>query len=73
MRKSIKGLTILFIVSIIFVAATFVPSVNAAAYDRFRLVDSWTSGSTRTCLYENVRKEQKTKSISKGQTCHSVY
>lgn len=73
MRKSIKGLTILFIVSIMLVAATFVPSVNAAAYDRFRLVDSWTSGNTRTCLYENVRKEQKTKSISKGRTCPSVY
>jgi hypothetical protein len=73
MRKSIKGLTILFVIGIILVAATFVPSVNAAAYDRFRLVDSWVSGNTRTCLYENVRKEQKTKSISKGRTCPSAY
>lgn len=73
MRKSIKGLTILFIASIILVAATFVPSVNAAAYDRYRLVDSWTSGNTRTCLYTNVRKEQKTKSVSKGRKCPSTY
>lgn len=73
MKSKIKGWTMLVFIGIILVVATLVPSVSAAAYDRFRLVDSWVSGNTRTCLYENVRKEQKTKSISKGRTCPSVY
>lgn len=73
MRKSIKGLTIFIIVSIILIAATFVPSVNAAAYDRYRLVDSWTSGSYKTCLYRNTKGQTKSTSISKGRMCSKVY
>lgn len=68
-----KGLALLFVVSTFLVAMCFAPSIHAEAYDRYRLVDSWVSGSTKTCLYQNVRKEQRTKSVSKGRSCPSVY
>ena len=69
-----KGLVLLFVVSTFLIAMCFAPSIHAKeAYDRFKLVDSWVSGNTKTCLYMNVRKEQRTKSVSKGRSCPSVY
>lgn len=68
-----KGLAIFMMVAIVLVFATFIPSVNAAPYDKYKLVDSWISGNYKTCLYMNVRKEQRTKSVSKGRSCPSVY
>lgn len=68
-----SGLAILVVTMIVLVAATFAPSIHASAYDRFVLVDNWVSGNSRTCLYENSRGEQKSKSISKGRTCPRVY
>ena len=68
-----KGLALLFVVSTFWIAACFAPSIHAVPYDRYKLVDSWVSGNTKTCLYQNIRKEQRTKSVSKGRSCPSVY
>ena len=76
MKKQIKGLTIFTIVSIILIAATFAPSVNAAgskAYDRYKLVSESTSGSYKTCVYRNSRGETKSTSINKGKRCPATY
>lgn len=71
-----KGVVMFIVMTIVLVFAAFIPSVNAGeskAYSRYKLVDSWVSGNTKTCLYQNVRKEQRTKSINKGRKCPSVY
>ncbi|MGL5013469.1 MAG: hypothetical protein ACRC6V_04140 [Bacteroidales bacterium] len=76
MKKSIKGLTILFIISIILIAGCFAPSIHAAeskAYTRYKLVSESVSGQYRTCVYRNVRGETKSTSIGKGKRCPSVY
>lgn len=67
------GIVMLIVISLILIAGTFAPSIHAEAYDRYVLVDSWVSGNTKTCLYENIRKEQKTKSVSKSRSCQRVY
>lgn len=76
MKKSIKGLTILIIVSIIMIAGTFAPSVNSSeskAYSRYKLVSESISGTYKTCLYRNARGETKSTSINKGKRCPSTY
>ncbi|QDB74066.1 hypothetical protein [Aeromonas phage 4L372XY] len=76
MKKSIKGLTILIIVSSIMIAGTFAPSVNSSeskAYSRYKLVSESISGTYKTCLYRNVRGETKSTSINKGKRCPSTY
>lgn len=76
MKKPIKGLTILIIVSIIMIAGTFAPSVSASeskAYSRYKLVSESVSGNYRTCIYRNSRGESKSMSINKGKRCPSIY
>lgn len=71
-----KGLALLFIVSTFLIAACFAPSIHAKeskAYSRYKLVSESVSGNYKTCTYENVRKQVKTKSVSKGRSCPSVY
>ena len=76
MKSKIKGLTMLVLIGIILVVATFVPSVSAAgskAYSRYKLVSESVSGNYKTCLYRNVRGETKSTSINKGKRCQNVY
>jgi hypothetical protein len=68
-----NGIIIFIIVAIVLVFATFVPSVNAEAYDRFKLVDSWVDGNYKTCVYKNIRGETKSTSINKGKRCPATY
>lgn len=76
MKKSIKGLTILFSISIMLIAGCFAPSIHASeskAYTRYKLVSESVSGQYKTCVYRNVRGETKSTSIPKGRKCLSVY
>jgi hypothetical protein len=68
-----KGIVIFIIVAIVLVFATFVPSVNAAPYGRYKLVDSFVDGNYKTCVYKNVRGETKSTSINKGKRCPATY
>lgn len=71
-----KGLAIFMVVAIVLIFATFIPSVNAGeskAYSRYKLISESVSGNYKTCTYENIRKQVKTKSISNGLKCPSTY
>lgn len=68
-----KGLVIFTVVAVVLIFATFIPSVNAAPYDRYKLVDSWIDGNYKTCVYKNVRGETKSTSINKGKRCPATY
>lgn len=76
MKSKIKGLTMLVFIGIILVVATLVPSVSAhesKAYSRYKLVSESVSGNYKTCVFRNSRGETKSKSISKGKRCPSIY
>lgn len=76
MKMKVKGFTIFVIVSIVLIAATFAPSVNAGeskAYSRYKLVSESVVGNYKTCLYRNSRGETKSTSINKGKRCPATY
>lgn len=65
----IKGWILLGMVFAAMVVSTLSFSAKAEAYNHYTLVDSWETSSQTVCLYENVRGDQTTVSITKGRSC----